>query len=209
MILAQGARGPGFNSQNSPCKWWYVLLEIWTSLCYKGLFWELNPGPLAPEARIMPLDQTANDTPLLPYDETAVDNNEQSWGVSYPFATVVMLLGKWHKRWLPRAAPKYCTYMNVTIKHSGPWLFCCPHLNTATARDCQVARPVPESIENNNNNPQTHGTRWMEGALLVVLCVLGWPNLVIVLHLKFITEHTCAWSWLCGHICELLLTLSW
>ena len=26
---------------------------------WKGLFWELNPGPLAPEARIMPLDQTA------------------------------------------------------------------------------------------------------------------------------------------------------
>jgi len=26
----------------------------------KGLFWELNPGPLTPEARIMPLDQTAN-----------------------------------------------------------------------------------------------------------------------------------------------------
>ena len=25
----------------------------------KGLFRELNPGPLAPEARIMPLDQTA------------------------------------------------------------------------------------------------------------------------------------------------------
>jgi hypothetical protein len=25
----------------------------------KGLFWELSPGPLAPEARIMPLDQTA------------------------------------------------------------------------------------------------------------------------------------------------------
>ena len=25
-----------------------------------GLFWELNPGPLAPEARIMPLDQTAS-----------------------------------------------------------------------------------------------------------------------------------------------------
>ena len=40
-----------------------MLLEtLWTSLCYKGLFWELNPGPLAPEARIMPLDQTANDT---------------------------------------------------------------------------------------------------------------------------------------------------
>ena len=26
----------------------------------KGLFWELNPGPLAPGARIIPLDQTAN-----------------------------------------------------------------------------------------------------------------------------------------------------
>ena len=25
----------------------------------KGLLWELNPGPLAPEARIIPLDQTA------------------------------------------------------------------------------------------------------------------------------------------------------
>ena len=39
-----------------------MLLNVWTSSCYKGLFWELNPGPLAPEARIMPLDQTANDT---------------------------------------------------------------------------------------------------------------------------------------------------
>jgi hypothetical protein len=28
----------------------------------KGLFWELNPGPLAPKARIIPLDQTADDT---------------------------------------------------------------------------------------------------------------------------------------------------
>ena len=26
----------------------------------KGLFWELSPGTLAPEARIMPLDQTAS-----------------------------------------------------------------------------------------------------------------------------------------------------
>ena len=25
----------------------------------KGLFWELNPGPLVPLARIMPLDQKA------------------------------------------------------------------------------------------------------------------------------------------------------
>ena len=27
-----------------------------------GLLRELNPGPLAPEARIMPLDQAANET---------------------------------------------------------------------------------------------------------------------------------------------------
>ena len=31
----------------------------------QGLFWELNPGPLAPEARIMPLDQTANKSQLF------------------------------------------------------------------------------------------------------------------------------------------------
>ena len=29
--------------------------------CRQGLLRELNPGPLAPEARIMPLDQAAND----------------------------------------------------------------------------------------------------------------------------------------------------
>ena len=28
----------------------------------KGLLRELNPGPLAPEARIIPLDQAANET---------------------------------------------------------------------------------------------------------------------------------------------------
>ena len=27
--------------------------------CGTGLFWELNPGPVAPKARIIPLDQTA------------------------------------------------------------------------------------------------------------------------------------------------------
>ena len=30
---------------------------------YKGLFRESNPGPLAPKARIIPLDQTAGDKP--------------------------------------------------------------------------------------------------------------------------------------------------
>ena len=29
-------------------------------LNHPALFWELSPGPLAPEARIMPLDQTAS-----------------------------------------------------------------------------------------------------------------------------------------------------
>ena len=31
----------------------------------KGLLRELNPGPLAPEARIIPLDQAANETESL------------------------------------------------------------------------------------------------------------------------------------------------
>jgi len=31
----------------------------------EGLFWELSPGPLTPEARIMPLDQTANCEVLI------------------------------------------------------------------------------------------------------------------------------------------------
>ena len=30
-----------------------------TEAVTRGLFWELNPGPLAPEARIIPLDQAA------------------------------------------------------------------------------------------------------------------------------------------------------
>ena len=34
-----------------------------SALRLKGLFWELSPGPLAPEARIMPLDQTASVWP--------------------------------------------------------------------------------------------------------------------------------------------------
>ena len=47
--------------------WKANTLQVWPGLVRrdgtrqaKGLFWELNPGPLAPEARIMPLDQTAN-----------------------------------------------------------------------------------------------------------------------------------------------------
>ena len=47
---------------------WLVNSAAWGT-CYRilfvhklrqGLFWELNPGPLAPEARIIPLDQTAS-----------------------------------------------------------------------------------------------------------------------------------------------------
>ena len=37
-----------------------------------GLFWELNPGPLAPEARIIPLDQTA-DANDSDYNSLAAD----------------------------------------------------------------------------------------------------------------------------------------
>ena len=33
---------------------------VWTQ-CKKGLLRELNPGPLAPEVRIIPLDQAANE----------------------------------------------------------------------------------------------------------------------------------------------------
>ena len=36
----------------------------------RGLLRELNPGPLAPEARIMPLDQAANDDHCLDRDLT-------------------------------------------------------------------------------------------------------------------------------------------
>ena len=36
--------------------------EVESMLVCKGLLRELNPGPLAPEARIMPLDQAADDS---------------------------------------------------------------------------------------------------------------------------------------------------
>ena len=36
----------------------------------KGLFRELNPGPLAPEARIMPLDQTASCSTSFQYRDS-------------------------------------------------------------------------------------------------------------------------------------------
>ena len=40
---------------------WLGLKLKRTSLCaLRGLLWELNPGPLAPEARIIPLDQAAD-----------------------------------------------------------------------------------------------------------------------------------------------------
>ena len=39
---------------------WRVLWISGRALPTKGLFRELSPGPLAPEARIMPLDQTAD-----------------------------------------------------------------------------------------------------------------------------------------------------
>ena len=43
-----------------------ILVQVGLSRCIigggeQGLFQELNPGPLAPEARIIPLDQAAID----------------------------------------------------------------------------------------------------------------------------------------------------
>ena len=39
-----------------------VLMNTRIALTQKGLLRELNPGPLAPAARIIPLDQAANET---------------------------------------------------------------------------------------------------------------------------------------------------
>ena len=39
-----------------------VVTSTRIALAKKGLLRELNPGPLAPEARIIPLDQAANET---------------------------------------------------------------------------------------------------------------------------------------------------
>ena len=44
----------------------------------KGLFWELNPGPLAPEARIIPLDQTANVSGIL--SQASMGIQRPTWG---------------------------------------------------------------------------------------------------------------------------------
>ena len=44
---------------------------------FEGLFWELNPGPLAPEARIMPLDQTANRDEGQRHDNSIARENRK------------------------------------------------------------------------------------------------------------------------------------
>ena len=42
-------------------RWGNCLRRLVVGAASKGLLRELNPGPLAPEARIMPLDQAANE----------------------------------------------------------------------------------------------------------------------------------------------------
>ena len=51
--------------------------------CTAGLFQELNPGPLTPEARIMPLDQTAND--YLSQNAFIESNEMELLGESFGF----------------------------------------------------------------------------------------------------------------------------
>ena len=55
-ILGYKLGGGGFESRRPHALCARRLIRASVS---NGLFWELNPGPLAPEARIMPLDQTA------------------------------------------------------------------------------------------------------------------------------------------------------
>ena len=50
---------PNKNASSESLKLWLTFSGEET----QGLFRELNPGPLAPGARIMPLDQTANWQP--------------------------------------------------------------------------------------------------------------------------------------------------
>ena len=49
--------GSAFATARRGFHFFFLLGEVWRS---KGLLRELNPGSLAPEARIMPLDQAAS-----------------------------------------------------------------------------------------------------------------------------------------------------
>ena len=42
-----------------------VVMNTRIAVAEKGLLRELNPGPLTPEARIIPLDQAANETQVF------------------------------------------------------------------------------------------------------------------------------------------------
>ena len=49
-----------------------------------GLFWELSPGPLAPRARIIPLDQTAIDCDEVMESKTNGIDGQQPTGTTPP-----------------------------------------------------------------------------------------------------------------------------
>ena len=53
------AVGGGRTAKEKGCVWIVLLAGAVSQSVIKGLLRELNPGPLAPEARIIPLDQAA------------------------------------------------------------------------------------------------------------------------------------------------------
>ncbi len=82
----------------------------------KGLFRELNPGPLAPEARIMPLDQTADDLRLpslvwakqcLRPQKNAAPTTDQRYPKSFPCSTTCPARGT-NRRTARRARKHDC-----------------------------------------------------------------------------------------------------
>ena len=69
--LAEKMKGARRTGRRPLCRALRAVLPAYSRLTdsigkfLQGLFWELSPGPLTPEARIMPLDQTASCEVLI------------------------------------------------------------------------------------------------------------------------------------------------